>query len=60
MEALANPDLKRFFEGDGRAGCFRSRSLSLMIPMLLGFEKSFIFERSFVFSGAATAAAGGG
>ena len=32
--------------GDGSAGCFLSKSLSLEMPMLFGFENSFIFDFS--------------
>lgn len=60
VELLRSPGRDKMpLLGDGNAGFFLSRSLSLGMPMLLGLENSFILERSLVFSctGGAGAAA---
>jgi hypothetical protein len=44
--AILDMPYKLIFPGDGRAGCFLSKSLSLCMPMLFGLEKSFIFDFS--------------
>jgi hypothetical protein len=54
LEAL----YKLILPGEGRAGCFLSKSLSLCIPMLFGFENSFIFD--FSFTGLASLSGTGG
>lgn len=51
VELLRSPGRDKMpLLGDGSAGFFLSSSLSLEMPMLLGLEKSFIFDRSLGFS----------